>query len=136
MQDIKLKDLSDDDILNGKRPQLALGYKKNILPSFVLPKDDPGKLVIAQGSCRKMHGHGPDALAYLDDLIKKQIEAEALGPTDTSDEPDPDKLPARPQQLFLTGDQIYADEVPAFALAFAGNLAGALLIGNEKNSFS
>jgi hypothetical protein len=52
-------------------------------------------LRIVHGSCREPHGEGQDVLAVVDSLI-------ASNPTDAL---------ARPHQLFLTGDQIYADDV-------------------------
>ncbi|MDR8391882.1 alkaline phosphatase D family protein [Aliifodinibius sp. S!AR15-10] len=102
--------LSDDKHLD--RPQKALGYKKNVLPSFCLPADDPAKLFIAQASCRKIHGHGLDALAHLDKVIKDNLT----------------KPDTRPQQLFLTGDQVYADDVPGATLRHLGALDGVGLI--------
>ncbi|WP_026967792.1 hypothetical protein [Algoriphagus terrigena] len=103
----------EDGKTEGERPQLALGYKKNVLPSFCLPGDTPDKLNIAHGSCRKMHGHGQDALALLDKKIKENVG-------------DPLK---RPQALFLTGDQIYADEVPGFFLRSLGAMDGSSIFG-------
>jgi hypothetical protein len=47
-------------------------------------------------SCRKPHGDSVDALLILDDLLQASV-------ADSSIE--------RPQQLLLTGDQIYADDV-------------------------
>ena len=81
---------------------LPLGYEKNKLPSFVLPAKDLKDLVVAHGSCRRMHGEAPEALCLLDDVLK-----------DNTTRNTPNK---RIQQVFLTGDQIYADEVPRFGL--------------------
>jgi hypothetical protein len=75
----------------------ALGYDQGWLPGFTLPGTTPEKLVIVHGSCRKPHGPGLDALAYLDPLLEKHRG----------------DLSKRPQQLVLTGDQIYADDVAA-----------------------
>ncbi len=50
-------------------------------------------------SCRKVHGGGMDALATASDLVVEGIAAN-----------DPQ---ARPNLLVMTGDQIYADEIPA-----------------------
>ncbi|HSF52779.1 MAG TPA: hypothetical protein VLA71_03455, partial [Algoriphagus sp.] len=102
-----------DEKTEGDRPQLALGYKKNVLPSFCLPGETPDKMNIVHGSCRKMHGHGQDALALLDKKIKENVG-------------DPLK---RPQALFLTGDQIYADEVPGFFLRSIASMDGSSLFG-------
>jgi len=94
------RDFRTDGLLSSTKhegiPQLPLGYKDNILPSFLLPGAEPDKLVISQASCRKIHGHGQDALSYLDKVIKDNLA----------------KPVSRPQQLFLTGDQVYADDVP------------------------
>ena len=102
---------SDDD--------LQLRLKGATRPSFILPGlvkqvglSGPRRLRIAQASCRKMHGGGPDALAIL---------ARAL------DDNDNEKLrELRPQQLYLTGDQIYADDVTEEVLVHIGNLAPQL----------
>ena len=109
-----LKDGNHED-----RPQKALGYGTDKLPSLVLPADDPTNLFIAHASCRKMHGHGLDALAHLDSIIKKSLEGTSVSPF------------TRPQQLFLTGDQIYADDVPGMLLDNVGRKDGGSLVGQE-----
>jgi PhoD-like phosphatase len=79
----------------GPPEQLALGYETGALPGFYTPPTDITNLKIIHGSCRKLHGHGKDTLAPIDDYIKKnRTEANQ-----------------RPHYLFLTGDQIYADDV-------------------------
>lgn len=83
--------LSDLGLLTGS---LGLGYDKNALPSFALPPGLP-YLKLAHGSCRKPHGERRDAFPILDTIIRH-----------TRSDPF-----ARPHQLFLTGDQIYADDV-------------------------
>ena len=65
------------------------------LPSFALPPSDLNDLRIIHGSCRKAHAKGLDALPALDLMI----DSNATDPA------------ARPHQLFLTGDQIYADDI-------------------------
>lgn len=75
-------------------------YLGQTLPSFLLPSFDMQKLKIVHASCRKPHGgdYGSDELdgfVALDSLLEQ-----TLNNTD-----------ARPQQLYLTGDQIYADDV-------------------------
>jgi hypothetical protein len=93
-------------------PQLALGYVAGQLPSFTLPALSLDNLQIVHGSCRKAHGHGADGLAALDKLIERtQTDANA-----------------RPQQLFLTGDQVYADDV-ALMLLPQLTTAGSALLG-------
>lgn len=99
-------------------PNLALGYTPGFLPSFVLPPVTIDKLNLVHGSCRKMHGPGKDTLAVLDTLIQHAIN-----------ENDPDK---RPHQLFLTGDQIYSDEIPILFLPYINDL-GNQLLGMTEN---
>ncbi len=112
-------DLRTEGLLSSKYLEVKhepLGYKKDVLPNFLLPADVPENLYIAQASCRKMHGHGQDALASLDSIIKDN-RAEHK---------------SRPQQLFLTGDQIYADDVPGPLLRFSGTHSGLSLTMDEK----
>lgn len=92
-------------------PRLALGYATDRLPTFVTPAPLVPGLRLAHTSCRKPHGLGPDALAWMDDLIE-------------ANRTDIDK---RPQQLFLTGDQIYADDVASSLLAMLQPIASELL---------
>ncbi len=94
----------------------CLVYAEHPLPSFVLPAGDVNQLRIMHGSCRKPHGIGKDMLPALDTVLE----------TSTSSRTN------RPQQLFLTGDQIYADDVSGsllFALIDAGHF---LLAGNAE----
>ena len=93
-----------------------LVYPGHPLPSFVLPPEDVNLLRIVHGSCRKPHGVGKEMLSALDTILASAIQ----------------QGKDRPQQLFLTGDQIYADDVAApllFALIDAGNF---LFAGNEE----
>ena len=91
--------------------RLALGYLPDRLPTFVTAAGRLDDLRFAHTSCRKPHGSGPDALAWLDDVIAE----ERLDPVQ------------RPQHLFLTGDQIYADDVAACLLPMLTGLARDLL---------
>jgi hypothetical protein len=77
--------------------RLALGFEKNMLPSFAPPPSKLEELNILYGSCRRPLHRDPDALAMVDDLIFGH---------DVYKDPH-----ARPHQLFLGGDQIYADDV-------------------------
>lgn len=101
--------LKDGTTLEG-RPQLPIGYKVDMLPTFCIPANTPEKLNILHGSCRKMHGYGDDAMALVDDELKK--DENRSNPAN------------RPQAMFLTGDQIYADEVPAMLLRSMCSLDG------------
>ncbi|HHG86190.1 MAG TPA: hypothetical protein ENJ82_15680, partial [Bacteroidetes bacterium] len=73
----------------------GLDFDEWPLPSFITPTDTIGNLRIVHGSCRKAHGGGEDALTAVDEMLE-----------DTHGNRD-----ARPQQMFLTGDQIYGDDV-------------------------
>ncbi len=113
--DLKSKGLLEDKFptADDPIPNLALGYMPSFLPSFVLPPLTIDKLNLVHGSCRKMHGPNKDTLAVLDGLIRQAVN-----------DNDPDQ---RPHQLFLTGDQIYADEIPTVLLPEINKLAGELL---------
>ena len=91
-------------------------YPGQPLPGFVLPPEDLNQLHIVHGSCRKPHGVGREMLSALDTLLASAIR----------------EGKERPQQLFLTGDQIYADDVAAallFALIDSGHF---LFAGNQE----
>jgi hypothetical protein len=90
------KTLKDADVLN-----TSLGYPPFTLPSFGQLPNDPATVRIVHGSCRKPHGECHDALSALHEMIKQDAGVPA----------------GRPHMLFLTGDQIYADDV-ADALLF------------------
>ncbi|WP_437319657.1 hypothetical protein [Sorangium sp. So ce385] len=101
--------LRDDDVLVPDSPSThsaleRLVYGAETLPSFALPPDDPAKLRILHGSCRKPHGLGRDALAQTDRRVDERSQE-------------------RPHQLFLTGDQIYADDVHEELLPSLSKLA-------------
>ncbi|SFS14098.1 hypothetical protein SAMN04487846_2847 [Microbacterium sp. cf046] len=94
-----------------------LGYKPNQLPSFAPCPSAMGDLRVVYGSCRKP-GHGdPDAMVWIDDLLAKD---------DTWRDPR-----ARPHELFLGGDQIYADDVETLQMLRIIEL-GRELIGTMK----
>jgi hypothetical protein len=95
--------------------RLPLGYEPGKLPGFALPPADLSKVNILYGSCRRPGHPDPDALAYVDDLIS--------GPLHNTYK-DPIK---RPHQLFLGGDQIYADDVVPLHLLLVMDLAERLL---------
>jgi hypothetical protein len=105
--------LVDDPLTAGEVAQLI--YPGMPLPSFVLPAITLEQMRLFHGSCRKPHGVGRDALATLDHVL-----------TTTATDP-----LQRPQQLYLTGDQIYADDV-AGALLPALMEAAEFLVGPEE----
>jgi hypothetical protein len=94
----------------------TISYFPHHLPTFALPPKDLNYLRIVHGSCRKPHGDGRDALPILDNSI------EQFAGTANS----------RPHQLFLTGDQIYGDDV-ADAMLWALTDAGDTLLGWEES---
>lgn len=96
-------------------PNVIISYFNHQLPTFAMPPDDLNHLKIVHGSCRKPHGGGKDALTILDNLI---LDAA-------------DRVNDRPHQLFLTGDQIYGDDV-ADALLWALTDAGDTLLGWQE----
>ena len=96
-----------------------LSYPPFGLPSFALPPRDLNLLRLIQGSCRMPHAEGKDTLPIVDDLIA-ETAANAF---------------ARPHQLLLTGDQIYADDVSdIMSLVLAD--AGDVLLGWKEQYMS
>lgn len=113
---LKAAGLLEDKPASGAFPgQKALGYEKDRLPSFVTPAATLQELRLAHASCRKTNGPGHDAMGWLDDHIANN----------------PQK---RPQQLFLTGDQIYADEVAPCLLPML-NALGRDLLSSTKQEY-
>ncbi len=92
-----------------------LVYPGHPLPGFLLPPDDIASLRIFHGSCRKAHGAGHDALSALDLALAAAADDSA----------------SRPQLLFLTGDQIYADDVAIPLLPALTDAGDYLLRGNQ-----
>lgn len=98
-------------LLSSEFPQISLSYFPHQLPTFVLPPEDLNDVRLVHGSCRKPHGKGYDALPILDCLL----EQNATSPN------------FRPQQLFLTGDQIYGDDVGDPLLSILTEVGNTLL---------
>ncbi len=94
--DLHCQDEDQDLIgaINGQQ-QYSISYFSHQLPTFCLPPQDLNYLRIVHGSCRKPHGGGKDTLSCLDHLIQDAA-------SDANQ---------RPHQVFLTGDQIYGDDV-------------------------
>lgn len=114
------KRLADLGLTSGKN---AIVYKDplggddnlGLLPTFFLRgKDSPFNIM--HGSCRKLHGKGKDCLVAADELVSSS----------------PRDLNSRPSALFLTGDQIYADDV-ALPLARHITELGIKLLGWEES---
>lgn len=106
---------ADPDGDNTKR--LALGYETDLLPCVVLPPKELTSLRLIHGSCRDSDTQFPDGLAWVDDLLSRGTAYKSAL--------------ERPHQLFLTGDQIYADEVPAPMILMLNEL-GRTLVGKEQ----
>jgi hypothetical protein len=101
---------ADADLASlGLRDRLA--YRPGHLPSLVLPPRRLEQVRLVHGSCRKPHGERRDALATLDRILEA-----------THGDPE-----ARPQQLFLTGDQVYADDVAPGLLRLCRQVGRAAL---------
>ncbi len=93
-----------------------LGYRDRILPSFALPPSTLDDLQIAYGSCRRPLYDDGDALAWLDEYQSERVS-------------DPR---SRVHQLFLGGDQIYADDVATIQMLRVAEL-GVELIGTDTS---
>jgi hypothetical protein len=110
--------------LVAQRAELVYG-DKDPLPSFLVPPLNLNDLRILHGSCRNVIGTGFDAFPNLDHLLGKAWD-------DTSKRWNA----TRPHQLFLTGDQIYADEGNDILLNLVGEAGNALLAGFQANAFN
>ncbi|MCP5107619.1 MAG: hypothetical protein GY950_29800, partial [bacterium] len=98
-------------------PEIYPGiHAEEELPTFSVPPDDLDSLRILHGSCRKLHNEGLDTMPAIDEMLK-------------FDWIDPD---LRPHMLFLTGDQIYADDI-ADTVLFLLEDAGDALLGWHEN---
>jgi hypothetical protein len=130
------EDLKSEGLLRnqpiGGRPNKALGYVEGELPGFALPPPTLTDLRILHGSCRRPAYTYPDdekgersfdGMAWVDDLI---LEWRRGTPTATALDPN-----VRPHQLFLTGDQIYADDVSSVMLPML-NRVGIELVGQPE----
>ena len=76
-----------------------LGFGENMLPSFAVPPAAITDLRVIFGSCRRPYTGFPDAMVWIDDLLRENPQYVFTDPL------------KRPHQLFLGGDQIYADDV-------------------------
>lgn len=107
------RDLHSLGLLADRPEQPALGYQAGLLPSFATCPDTIDDLVLLHGSCNRIEaGGGPNLMFAVDEQIDEHRE-------------DGRK---RPHQLWLSGDQVYADEVAA-VLSVGVNALGRDLIG-------
>jgi hypothetical protein len=88
-------------VVQGRRVE-ALGFEENALPSFVLPPAEITDLHVIFGSCRRVNSDHLDAMVWIDDLMAEKPDENPYSYKDAN---------KRPHQLFLGGDQIYADDV-------------------------
>jgi hypothetical protein len=91
-------------------------------PSFSLPpavSADLGNLRLLHASCRKPHGENMDALEGVHDMMSDAI----TNPLSTNVQ----IAQTRPQQIFFTGDQIYADDVADVLLYMLRDASPSLL---------
>lgn len=112
----------NNETLAAHRADLVYG-DQDPLPSFVVPPLELNDLRILHGSCRNVVGSGYDATPNLDHLLDKSWDKTTKKWTDS-----------RPHQLFLTGDQIYADEGNDTLLNLVGMAGDALLAGFTGNA--
>ena len=128
--DLVSEGLTNSQPIKG-RPNLPIGYGLGELPGFALPPAQLTDLRLLHGSCRRPghkyeKGQGKnsfDGMAWIDDLI---LEWRKGTPTSL-----PFDANVRPHQLFLTGDQIYADDVATPLLPMLNRL-GNTLIGKTE----
>ena len=106
--------LADFDLLEGAN---SIAYGSSPLPTFFVPQSD-APLRVMHGSCRLLHGRGEDALAVADEAVGEGW----------------DNLDERPTALFLTGDQIYADDVASPLIGHVRDLATALMGEHDDGS--
>jgi hypothetical protein len=117
-------DFGNGDSLSGliTAGLLDLTYDGSKRPSFSLPPDDINKVRLIHGSCRKPHGEGYDAMEGVHEMILSSVKNGSIDAID------------RPHQLFLTGDQIYADDVADALLYMIDDAAKVLFKWDEDYS--
>lgn len=106
------KRLGDLGLAGGRN---SLAYVPFSLPTFFLRAREDSTLNILHGSCRKLHGKGHDCLALADEVIAASLQ----------------DLNQRPSALFLTGDQVYADDVAGPLIHYLTRF-GIRLLGREE----
>jgi hypothetical protein len=109
--------------LAAQRADLVYG-DKDPLPSFMVPPLKLNELRLLHGSCRNVTGSGFDAFPNLNHLLQTSWDDTAKNWNNL-----------RPHQLFLTGDQIYADEGNDILLNLVGQAGGALVAGFQGDAF-
>ncbi len=100
-----------------------LVYEGHALPNF---RFNQHLTKVAQGSCRKPHFHGQDALPQLDNLV-----ADELANKDNSSKTSKSKIINRPDLMLMTGDQVYIDDVSGPMLNAVHQVVKLLGLHNE-----
>jgi hypothetical protein len=109
-------DLHELGLLRDRPEQPQLGYQPGTLPSFATCPQAIDDLVLLHGSCNRVHAQGgPNLMFAIDEMIH-----------DTLAEP-----AHRPHQLWLSGDQVYADEIPEVLSPHITSL-GRQLLGTDE----
>jgi hypothetical protein len=93
----------------------GIAYHGFSLPTFFI-RERISTLNVLHGSCRLLHGKGEDAFGAADHILSERAH-------------DPE---ARPSALFLTGDQIYGDQVAGPLIRHLDYL-GRLLVGEHDD---
>lgn len=117
--DLKSLGLLTTGTVDGRRVE-ALGFDENFLPGFVLPPAEITDLHVIFGSCRRVDNDHLDAMVWIDHLMREEPDQNPYSYKDAN---------KRPHQLFLGGDQIYADDVGRCHLHMLIDLSKRL-IGN------
>jgi hypothetical protein len=94
---------------------VALAYPDYSGPAFMLPPEDLNRLHLIHSSCRNITSESYDALPALDNLLLAEWRGQ------------------RPQQLFLSGDQIYADEANEVLEHLYISVGNTLMSGLDAN---
>jgi hypothetical protein len=100
--------LADLGLLSGRR---SIAYPGTPLPTFFLRGESTAALHLLHGSCRLLHGKGEDAFPAADDALRATVR----------------NLGERPSVMFLTGDQIYGDDVAGPLIGHLTRMGNALL---------
>jgi hypothetical protein len=106
--------LGDLGLLEGEG-RITLGA--SALPTFFVHSNEAARNLM-HGSCRQLHGGGEDAFLAAEETLAQSA----------------DDIDARPSALFLTGDQIYADDVAAPLIGHIRSLATALMGEGDATS--
>jgi hypothetical protein len=111
--DTEVLDLHSLNLLSPENPE-RITYGNLLFPSFFI--NDSQQSNILYGSCRKAHGDGKDSLVKGDQFLDQHHL----------------ELNERPSALFLTGDQIYADDIADPLLPLLTKM-GTEIMGKENN---